>query len=131
MFSLKPALTLHLLTELPASLSFLLTPTSQLPGATPDATLILHNLGGLLLATNLMCMVLLLTQHDEKNDRLAAMLCLCLGTYHVWPLRRAGVRMRRMIGEKVVVLGGPRVHFVVHLVCLVVMLGSGVLGLME
>ena len=131
---LKPALTLHLLTETPASLTFLFTPHSQLPAASPEAKLILHNLGGLLLSTNLICLVLLLTPDRDhadsstnRNDevhRLSALVCLCLGTYHVWPLRRAMARMGVEGGR--VVLGGPKVHFVVHLVCLGALVGGGV-----
>ncbi|SPQ26846.1 01d33597-6a5b-45c8-b569-b2880772225a [Thermothielavioides terrestris] len=132
---LKPALTLHLLIETPAALSFLLFPAAQLPAAASgsgssvaadDARLVLRNLGGALLATDLLCLVLLLarpaaTAHDQP---LAAQVCLCLGTYHVWPIHRAWVRMRRRrVGkrsgggggeEEKKVLGGPPVHFVVH-----------------
>jgi hypothetical protein len=89
---LKPALTLHLLTETPASLSFLLAPHAQLPGASPDAVLILRNLGGLLLATNLACLVLLLAGSSSSSssgavpEQTLALLWVCLGTYHVWPI---------------------------------------------
>jgi hypothetical protein len=131
MTPLKQALTLHLLTEIPASLSFLLAPHTQLPGATPEAKLILRNFGGLLMATNLVCLALL-TQPAAAaaHDELTAQLCLCLGTYHVWPIYRAWSRMKwqRQGGggkEEKKVLGGPVVHFVVHVVCLVAMLGSG------
>jgi hypothetical protein len=130
---LKPALTLHLLTETPASLSFLLAPHAQLPGASPDAVLILRNLGGLLLATNLACLVLLLAGSSSSSssgavpEQTMALLCVCLGTYHVWPIYRAWVRMGRGVvggGEKVV-LGGPGVQFVVHVVCLGALVGGG------
>ena len=134
---LKPALTLHLLTETPASLTFLLTPHAQLPAASSDAVLILHNLGGLLFSTNLICLVLLFTtgsssntsKHNEEVNRLTAMVCLCLGTYHFWPLRRAWVRMRQGTEEGKRVLGGPVVHFGVHLVCLSALIGGGLGGL--
>ena len=131
---IKPALTLHLLIETPASLTFLLTPSSQLPNASPEAKLILHNLGGLLLSTNLICLVLLFTadSNNEEVYRLTAWLCLCLGTYHFWPLRRAWVRMGMGMGgtkEGVKVLGGPVVHFGVHLVCLGALIGGGLGGL--
>ncbi|KAK4100534.1 hypothetical protein N658DRAFT_516604 [Parathielavia hyrcaniae] len=149
---LKQALTLHLLTELPASLSFLLAPHAQLPNAGPEATLILRNLGGLLMATNLVCFVLLLDgggaatgSTADATDRLTARLCLCLGTYHVWPMVRAWTRMRRgrLHGgsgggsgreekkEERKVLGGPVVHFVVHVLCLVAMIGSGGMALLR
>jgi hypothetical protein len=128
MTPLKQALTLHLLTETPASFSFLLAPRAQLPGASPEATLILRNFGGLLMATNLACVVLLTRPAD---DEITALLCLSLGTYHVWPIARAWTRMKwgrqgarkEGQGEKKV-LGGPVVHFVVHVACLVMMVGS-------
>ena len=136
---LKAALTLHLLTETPASLSFLLTPGTQLPGASPEARLILRNFGGLLLATNLACLALLGggRVHDDGGDRVMALFCAGLGTYHVWPIYRAWVRMG---GEKregdgsprgKKVLGGPVVHFGVHVVCLVALEGGGVVGLLQ
>ncbi|KAH6617021.1 hypothetical protein F5144DRAFT_633316 [Chaetomium tenue] len=129
---LKAALTLHLLTETPASLSFLLTPQAQLPGASPEARLILRNFGGLLLATNLACLALLgggrIT--DDAGDRATALFCAGLGTYHVWPIYRAWVRMGGK-GEGRKVLGGPVVHFGVHVVCLVALVGGGVVGLLE
>ncbi|KAL2147286.1 hypothetical protein VTI28DRAFT_10276 [Corynascus sepedonium] len=91
----KLALLLHLFIETPASLSFLLAPRSQLPGASPEAVLILHNLGGLLASTNLVVLVLILSlSPGSATELLAGRLCLCLGTYHVWPIRRAWVRMR-------------------------------------
>jgi hypothetical protein len=153
---LKPALTLHLLIETTAALSFLLCPAAQLPAAASgtgaaadDARLVLRNLGGALLATDLLCLVLLLarpapTAHDQP---LAAQVCLCLGTYHVWPIYRAWVRMRRrQVGkrsgkgggggggggreEEKKVRGGPPVHFVVHVMCLVALLGRGWAALM-
>ncbi|KAK3898215.1 hypothetical protein C8A05DRAFT_19153 [Staphylotrichum tortipilum] len=134
---LTPALTLHLLTELPASLSFLLAPTAQLPSASPDARLILRNFGGLLMATNLLCVVLLFHHQNptatirggcDDDDRLIALLCGCLGTYHLWPCYRAYARLKGgkgsgMRGEKAV-LGGPAVHLVVHVVCLGAMVGG-------
>lgn len=137
---LKAALTLHLLVETPASLSFLLTPGAQLPGASPEARLILRNFGGLLLATNLACAALLGGGRvdDNGDDRVMALFCAGLGTYHVWPIWRAWVRMggkgegegegKGEGGKKV--LGGPVVHFGVHVVCLVALVGGGVVGLL-
>lgn len=131
-------LLLHLLVETPASLSFLLAPRSQLRGASPEAVLILRNLGGLLLATNLVCLVLLSAGSDgdggSRYSRLAASVCLCLATYHVWPAHRAYSRIARGVvggkdgGRKV--LGGPKVHLAVHLVCLAALLAGGWTGIM-
>lgn len=143
---LKQALTLHLLTETPAALSFLIAPAAQLPGATPEAKLILRNLGGLLAATNLAC-VALLAHWAALPERLSALLCASLGTYHVWPAYRAWARLRmaaaddagrgdegkgkgRVEKEKKV-LGGPVVHLVVHVLCLGALWGGAAAVLMR
>ncbi|KAK3303281.1 uncharacterized protein B0T15DRAFT_269735 [Chaetomium strumarium] len=138
---LKPALLLHLIIETPASLSFLLAPTAQLPGASPEARLILRNFGGLHLATNLLCLVFLLRKPTAAGndggdmEQLTAMSCVCLATYHVWPLYRAWARMTGYGGINVgrkqkKVLGGPAVHLVVHVACLAALLGGGLVTLM-
>ncbi|KAK4199772.1 hypothetical protein QBC40DRAFT_227328 [Triangularia verruculosa] len=129
---LKLPLLLHLLVETPASLSFLLLPEAQLPGPSPEATLILRNFGGLLLSTNLIALVFLLRPHF---DSLSALVTLCLGTYHVWPIYRAYSRLKHTnLGQKKKetdrkVFGGPIVHFWVHLFCLVALVVSGWYGL--
>ncbi|KAL2149353.1 hypothetical protein VTH82DRAFT_8701 [Thermothelomyces myriococcoides] len=142
----KLALLLHLLVEIPASLSFLLAPHAQLPGASAEARLILRNLGGLLAATNLIVLVILLSNPAEavsataaaaaETYRLTAWLCLCLGTYHVWPIHRAWVRMKWSLSsshkkEEKKVLGGPAVHFMVHVLCLTALLGAGLVGVLD
>ncbi|KAK4242796.1 hypothetical protein C8A03DRAFT_39952 [Achaetomium macrosporum] len=137
---LKPALLLHLIIETPASLSFLLASTAQLPGASPEARLILRNFGGLHLATNLLCLVFLLRKPAAAGlgngdiEQLTAMSCVCLGTYHVWPIYRAWARMTGHGGIDVErqkkVLGGPAVHLVVHVACLAALLGGGLAMLM-
>ncbi|KAK0704163.1 hypothetical protein B0T21DRAFT_270544, partial [Apiosordaria backusii] len=126
----KLPLLFHLLIETPASLSFLLFPESQLPVATPEATLILRNFGGLLLSTNLIALVFLLR---PLFDSLSALVTLCLGAYHVWPIYRAHWRLRDTKlaqGKKHQnkVLGGPVVHFWVHVGCLVALFLSGWYG---
>ncbi|KAH6842821.1 hypothetical protein B0I37DRAFT_448228 [Chaetomium sp. MPI-CAGE-AT-0009] len=93
----------------PASLSFLLFPQSQLPGASAEARLILRNLGGLLLATNLACLALLgggrvVDDGGADGGVTTALFCAGLGTYHVWPTYRAWVRMGSGQGKGV--LGG-------------------------
>ncbi|KAK0628921.1 hypothetical protein B0T17DRAFT_170608 [Bombardia bombarda] len=134
--SAKAPLLLHLLIETPAALSFLLHPQAQLPGASDDAKLILRSYGGLLLSTNLVCLTLLLD--GTTSTTMAARITLCLGLYHAWPIYRAVSRIRRYgrvasgpPKEKgaVTVLGGPALHFVVHVVCLVALVGGGLVGM--
>ncbi|KAL2162201.1 hypothetical protein VTH06DRAFT_7114 [Thermothelomyces fergusii] len=160
------ALLLHLAVETPACVAFLVAPHAQLPPAgggggassSLETRLVLRNLGGLLAATNLAVLVLLRTPAAAAETRaLVARLCLCLGTYHVWPLRRAWVRMRlssssssssaaaaavvvaagpreeeegRKEGEKVL-LGGPVVHLVAHVLCLAALLWAGLAGVLS
>ncbi|KAK4189391.1 hypothetical protein QBC35DRAFT_493543 [Podospora australis] len=162
----KLPLILHLLIETPASLSFLLKPHSQLPGASPEAVLILRNFGGLLLSTNILTLLFLYRgTGKEEDDGLTALVEICLGTYHFWPIHRAWRRMngsrlssakreerkerentngkgngyngwsqngngkRMEKKEEKAPLGGPKVHFVVHVVCLVALLGVGISSL--
>ncbi|KAK4462723.1 hypothetical protein QBC42DRAFT_296588 [Cladorrhinum samala] len=168
--SVQIPLVLHLATEIPASLSFLLAPRAQLPSASRDATLILRNFGGSLLSTNLLCLGFLFwsgsrsrsrsrssssatigKDHDHghghdgrddghEDDVLAGLILLSLASYHFWPIWRAWDRMSRSLssadskGKDVdvksnKVLGGPKVHFVVHVVCLVVLVVGGVMNL--
>ncbi|KAK4676990.1 hypothetical protein QC764_409245 [Podospora pseudoanserina] len=126
---LKLPLLLHLLTETPASLSFLFFPHSQLPSASPQALLILQNYGGLLLSTNLITLIFLLR---PNFDSLSALVALSLGSYHIWPIYRACARLNLAQGKRKneeKILGGPVVHFWVHVFCLVSLVGSGVFGL--
>ncbi|KAK4164533.1 hypothetical protein QBC43DRAFT_262092 [Cladorrhinum sp. PSN259] len=146
--SFQIPLLLHLLIEIPASLSFLFNPRSQLPPSSSsptsaassshdrDAILILRNFGGLLLATNLLVSVLLFHQHNFKEDsegifdgNLSGWILLSLGTYHFWPCWRAWDRIKRSSAnqdkKEQKALGGPKVHLVVHLICLFALLVSG------
>lgn len=132
----KLPILIHLLVETPASLSFLLAPQSQLPRASPEARLILRNLGGLLLATNLVCLAFL-ARPVPADEQLTAAVCVGLGTYHVWPAYRAYARIVKGVGggggprrqQQKKVLGGPVVHLVAHLLCLVALVGGGWAGL--
>jgi hypothetical protein len=52
-----------------------------------------------------------------------------LGSYHVWPCRRALVRLRYKTqpeNDEVSVLGGPFVHLLVHVICLGLFVYAGV-----
>lgn len=95
-----------------------------------ELNLILLNYGGLLLTSNLICLVFIFR---PVFDELSGPVSLCMATYHVWPVYRALVRIRMSNtrtntdrkgapGKKI--LGGPVVHLLVHLG----LLGGLVLG---
>ncbi|KAI1100323.1 hypothetical protein F4804DRAFT_48223 [Jackrogersella minutella] len=108
----------HALIETAAALSFIFNPKQQLPGCNAAAKLILCQYGGLLLSTNLICIVVLT---EPGFTHTAQLLAAALGTYHIWPCYRAYVRICHTTGtpsEKKPALGGPRLHLIVHLACL-------------
>ncbi|KAI8631169.1 hypothetical protein F5Y19DRAFT_425277 [Xylariaceae sp. FL1651] len=114
----KLAFGLHTILETAAGVSFIIHPEGQLPGCTPEAKLILRQYGGLLLASSMACLAILA---DAKYNDTTRLLAMALGSYHVWPCHRALTRIRHesQSREKVpLVLGGPLLHLVVHVVCL-------------
>ncbi|KAK4229486.1 hypothetical protein QBC38DRAFT_472526 [Podospora fimiseda] len=131
--SIQLPLIFHLMIELPASISFLLFPQTQLPGASEETILILRNFGGLLLSTNLLVIIFLLYGGHQTLNDLGGWILLCLGSYHFWPIWRAWIRIKRMSREggnkQKKVLGGPVVHFWVHLGCLVTLCFGGLMNL--
>jgi len=126
---------LHLLIETPAAVSFIFRPHKQLPRCSPAAVLILRQYGALLLATNLVCLVVLWEElqkeananHPPPTQR-RRLLSAALGTYHAWPIHRAVARLRRDVpGDDAAaasVLGGPLLHLVAHLLCLAAFLAA-------
>ncbi|KAI0477457.1 hypothetical protein GGR56DRAFT_409955 [Xylariaceae sp. FL0804] len=121
MHAAKTAFVAHGVVETAAAFSFILRPESQLSPCTPAARLILRQYGGLLLASSLVCLAVLLEPGFSDTARLLAA---ALGTYHLWPTYRAYVRIRQQQHHAehkaaVAVLGGPPVHFFVHALCLV------------
>ncbi|KAI0169266.1 hypothetical protein GGR52DRAFT_574484 [Hypoxylon sp. FL1284] len=114
----------HALVETAAALSFIFDPDKQLPGCSVSAKLILRQYGGLLLSTNLICLVILAEPGCTDATRLFAA---ALGTYHVWPCYRAYARMRhgiRVSRKEQSTLGGPLLHLIVHLACLTMFAGA-------
>lgn len=108
----------HVLIETAAAVSFILSPDKQLPGCNTAAKLILRQYGGLLLSTNLICIIILFEPGFTDVTRLFAA---ALGTYHVWPCYRAYIRIRHdtgVSGKEQPALGGPLLHLIVHLTCL-------------
>ncbi|KAK1767828.1 hypothetical protein QBC33DRAFT_558658 [Phialemonium atrogriseum] len=128
----KLPLLLHTIIETAAALSFICKPEAQLPAASDDARLILQSYGGLLLSSNILCVLFLARPGLDSATGLVA---LGVASYHLWPARRAFVRIHRGIGigaeqrRQTRVLGGPSFHFVVHVVCFVALMGTGLVGL--
>ena len=113
----KLAYIWHIAIETPAALSFILTPEKQLPGCSPAAELILRQYGGLLLSSVLLSVVMLVSPRmaHRNNGFFAA----ALGSYHLWPVYRAYMRLTTDVGGDVAapsLLGGPTVHIVAHLI---------------
>ncbi|KAI5861456.1 hypothetical protein GGS23DRAFT_151374 [Durotheca rogersii] len=119
MISTKLPFAAHALVETAAALSFIFRPEKQLPACTPAAKLILRQYGGLLLATNLVCIVIL--AQPSLGDNTIRLLAAALGSYHLWPCYRAYIRIAYQVDaqeQTQPALGGPSVHLVVHLLCL-------------
>lgn len=132
----KVPLLLHATVETIAAASFILNPASQLPNPSVEARLVLQSLGGILLSTNLICVVLIKRPVFDDTSRLVAA---SLAFWHLWPCRRAWVRMNRgsladdTTGKQAArrqapimqqTLGGPILHLGVHATLLILLLGS-------
>lgn len=106
----------HAAIETAAALSFIFRPETQLPRCTPAAKLILRQYGGLLISSNLICLIVIVQPTLDSTSRLLAA---ALGSYHLWPSYRALVRLRSSVpGDSTSVspLGGPALHLAVHIV---------------
>ncbi|KAI1118210.1 hypothetical protein F5Y14DRAFT_399590 [Nemania sp. NC0429] len=109
----------HAIIETAAGISFILHPEGQLPACTPAGKLILRQYGGLLLASSMVCLVIV--ADPDISLATTRLMAVALGSYHVWPCHRALIRIRTeaLSGAKErTVLGGPLVHFIVHVICL-------------
>ncbi|KAI1864466.1 uncharacterized protein JN550_009023 [Neoarthrinium moseri] len=116
MLAAKSPFVLHAVIETFAALSFIFGPEKQIPGCSPATKLVLKQYGGLLLSSNLVCLVVLLQDRFGSTER---MLAAALGFYHLWPIHRALVRIvQRAPGDAPgnQTLGGPLVHLGVHVV---------------
>ncbi|KAI0411254.1 hypothetical protein F5X98DRAFT_357608 [Xylaria grammica] len=125
----KLAFAVHAAVEAAAGLSFIVHPEGQLPLCTPAARLILRQYGGLLLASSMICLIII--AGPGCNATTTRLVAAALGSYHVWPCYRASVRIRnetRHRFEETSFLGGPPVHLVVHLVCLGLFLYAAIAG---
>jgi len=109
----------HLVFESMAAISFLSQPQIQLqdPKPSEEAVLICHSYAGALLTHIVLCFLFLAVRGTEIFDETSAMLAGSLAVYHVFPVRRAWVRIQRRKGnykpeEKAA--GGPPGHFIIH-----------------
>ncbi|KAI3399017.1 hypothetical protein diail_8044 [Diaporthe ilicicola] len=132
------ALLFHVLIEAPASLSFLLNPPKQLRESrpSPEAVLVCQSYGGLLAATNSLCVLLLYSRGLGNFDDASAITAASLAIYHVMPMRRAWVRIGtqgagRGFLQQADDLGGPYVHFMVHAFLLVILTWAGLHGILR
>ncbi|KAK0617317.1 hypothetical protein B0T14DRAFT_264970 [Immersiella caudata] len=122
---------LHWSIEAPAAASFIITPSLQVPGASVETKLVLRSYGSLLLATCVLSMMFLSRPwYDDATITFGFMMAF----YHIFPIYRAMARIRNrnrdgMDGAQSKVLGGPGLHFVVHLTCFVSLLGAAVVAL--
>ncbi|ESZ95640.1 hypothetical protein SBOR_3988 [Sclerotinia borealis F-4128] len=113
---------LHTLIEIPASLNFLLNPSSQLSSPAPQAHTLIQQYAILLFVS---CLIALIFAW-RPVDRTARLVAGALSLYHWAPAFRAACRILEGdgVGKGVKGLGGPGVHLLVHLLC-----GAGLLGL--
>ncbi|KAI0175420.1 hypothetical protein BJ166DRAFT_514720 [Pestalotiopsis sp. NC0098] len=106
---------LHTVIETPAAFTFIFTPHRQLQDVQPATRLILQQYGGLLLSSNLVCLVLCTS---DSLGHVENWLAAALGFYHIWPCYRAMARLSGpVLGDvrHTAVLGGPLVHLIIHL----------------
>ncbi|OHE93053.1 hypothetical protein CORC01_11610 [Colletotrichum orchidophilum] len=110
---------LHIAIETAAACSFIFKPGSQLSNPPAAAQLVLQQFAGLLLSTNLICLIFISRPFDKTSRQVAA----ALAFWHVWPCCRAYVRLKRPevdgLGKEkgeatLKTLGGPAVHLSVH-----------------
>ncbi|KAF5235085.1 hypothetical protein FAUST_7288 [Fusarium austroamericanum] len=118
----------HALIEIPAALTFILKPSTQLQPLPPSAALIVQSFGGCILTTNLIALIFLRRPFDHVAQHVA----LAFAFWHIWPCYRAYMRMSGYTKEEGTVttktLGGPVVHLGVHVVLLNMFLGTWLFG---
>lgn len=132
------ALLFHVLIEAPASLSFLLNAPKQLRESrpSPEAVLVCQSYGGLLAATNVLCLLLIYRRGSTRFDDASAIIAASLALYHVMPIRRAWVRVKTQGAgrgwlQQADALGGPYMHLIVHALLLVSLTWAGLHGMLN
>lgn len=114
----QAGLLLHLIVEVPASMNFLLRPSATLSIPQPQAHAVIRQYALLLMSTNLIALALLMREMDQLSGKIAGALAL----YHIGPITRAFSRIQKR--ESGSVLGGPRLHAFVHVLCAVTLVTS-------
>ncbi|KAI1303781.1 hypothetical protein F5Y03DRAFT_359051 [Xylaria venustula] len=121
------AFVVHTAVETAAGVSFIVHPEGQLPSCTPAAKLILRQYGGLLLASSMICLVVITGL--DCGPTTTRLLAATLGSYHAWPCYRAFSRIQneaRHGAQETSILGGPFVHLLAHVVCLCLFLYTAI-----
>jgi hypothetical protein len=146
---LRLAFLLHAAVETPAAATFLFAPQRQLSpallasstGGDAEVVLLLQNYGGLLASSVLLSLVMAVRgctsplssfSSPSIQSHLRGLIALALGSYHLFPSRRAYLRKTRSIGlqgPQSKTLGGPTVHLAVHIVCFVALTSAGLMEL--
>lgn len=134
----RVALLFHAAVEAPAAATFLFFPERQLSTSTTlplETALVLQNLGGLLAVSVGTSLVLAIWGAPPRiSYGLRGALCLCLASYHVFPSRRAYLRLKHGLGSSggpaKKTLGGPVVHLAVHSIGLVLLTSAGIADVM-
>lgn len=120
----------HLVFESMASISFFFQPKTQLQDskASEEAILICHSYAGLLLATDVLCLLSLARNSTETFDDTSAMVARSMAIYHIFPMRRAWARMKERRGNyrsEEQMAGGPPGHLVIHGILFVALVWAG------
>lgn len=142
------AFLLHAVIETPAAATFVFAPQRQLSpallasstGGGAEVVLLLQSYGGLLGSSVLLSLVMAIwgctpaspSSLPSISSHLRGLIALALGTYHLFPSRRAYIRRTQSIGlqgPQSKTLGGPAVHLAVHIACFVALTSAGLLEL--
>ncbi|KIH94176.1 hypothetical protein SPBR_06260 [Sporothrix brasiliensis 5110] len=133
------AFLLHAAIETPAAATFLFAPHRQVSatllasatGGGAEVVLLLQNYGGLLASSVLLSLVMAAW---SSPGHLRGLVALALGSYHLFPSRRALIRQTQRIGlqgPQGRTLGGPAVHLAVHVACFVALTSAGLQELLR
>ena len=113
---INPGFLLHIIVETPASIAFLLRPSSTLTQPQPHAHPIIQQYALLLIASIYIAYTFLQRPKDEVSRKIAGALAL----YHLGPMFRAVGKVRKGEGR----IGGikafgrnPWIHLVAHVLC--------------
>jgi len=105
---------IHIVIELPASLSFCLFPSRQLGTYTPHAHPVIRQYAALLFASVLVAMVFLRRPMDDMSGKVAG----ALAIYHVAPSLRSLGRLKRQARlRELTILSEASLYLLVHVVC--------------